>query len=428
MALISPKALSNELSKNYYHYGKAVASRTYLLLFLSLSFISYFSYPILLKARYNTSSIPLPYLDGQSWQASPHIQISNFTVLRHPPTNYLIIQQIRLSYPDQPVDLDLFNKALQLYETIGSTVVSVDRLPPASLATICFKHQGDCLVQRPPDNIDDLTAPTLPYFHHPLSTMANISYNPQGQINKADGVILTYILNHDHDTPTLRIWNAILSEVKLKLNILDIQLSLSSTDSHPAIWYTLSDIVPHMIHYKYKLFPYYLSSNVQLSIVVYIAILYWVSNAFGKSNLVRSGLTFGLAAVFLSIACFTTTWGILDKLGISLHSVPWYLLLLAVNVSSLENILLLTTAILSAGCDMIVKEKISRGLQSAGVPMTATLIAELLILSVGTTMDVQLIKEFCMFVQLALLVDFILEMTFVIAILSIDIKRVEVKN
>lgn len=88
---------------------------------------------------------------------------------------------------------------------------------------------------------------------------------------------------------------------------------------------------------------------------------YLVSMAFGKSNLVKSGYSFGLAAVFLSIACFTTTWGIFIKLGISLNTVPWYLLLISVNVASLENVFLLTNAVLYAGCDMIVIEKVSRG-------------------------------------------------------------------
>lgn len=109
------------------------------------------------------------------------------------------------------------------------------------------------------------------------------------------------------------------------------------------------------------MFPYDISYNVQLSMIAYLIVFYFVSMAFGKSNLVRSGYTFGLAAVFLSMACFTTTWGIFDKLGISFHSAPWPLLLLAVNIGSLENIFLLTNAVLNAGCDMIVKEKISRG-------------------------------------------------------------------
>lgn len=58
--------------------------------------------------------------------------------------------------------------------------------------------------------------------------------------------------------------------------------------------------------------------------------------------------------------------------------------------------------------------------------MTATLVAELIILSLGGYMDNALIKEFCMFTKVALCVDYLLEMTFVIAVLSIDIKRVEV--
>lgn len=180
--------------------------------------------------------------------------------------------------------------------------------------------------------------------------------------------------------------------------------------------------------------------------IAYIVIFYLVSVAFGRSNLVKSGYTFGLAAIFLSIACFTTAWGITDKLNITFNNVPWYLLLLIVNLACLENIFLLANAVLDAGCDMDVKEKISRGiyifiyiyfflrladffykgLQSVGLPMTATLMAELLILTVGTAMDIIVIKELCLFLKIAFVVDYALEMTFVIAVLSIDIKRLEV--
>jgi hypothetical protein len=66
------------------------------------------------------------------------------------------------------------------------------------------------------------------------------------------------------------------------------------------------------------------------------------------------------------------------------------------------------------------------GLQSVGVPMTTTLVAELLILNIGKAIDSDVIKEFCLFSEVALVVDYFLGMTFVISILSIDIKRVEV--
>jgi hypothetical protein len=113
------------------------------------------------------------------------------------------------------------------------------------------------------------------------------------------------------------------------------------------------------------LIPFDLSYQGQLAVVAYIAVFFLVSTAFGKSNLVRSGPIFGFAAIFLSAACFTTTWGIFQRLGVELNSAPWFLLLFTVNVASLENVFLLTHAILYAGCDMIVVEKISRGKKKA---------------------------------------------------------------
>ncbi|CAO3651099.1 unnamed protein product [Mucor hiemalis] len=289
-----------------------------------------------------------------------------------------------------------------------------------------FAELRDSLEWKEKTNINN--QPKFHYETHPYSVYSNTTFDCHGNLIKADAVLLTFVLKQTQNGNTLRIWNHILQEVKLKHEVMDIDHYPYNLDKNPSIWYASSNTPPQMIQYKFNLFPYELSYKVQISIVAYIIIFYLTSKAFGKSNLVKSGYTFGLAAVFLSIACFTTTWGIFIKLGIPLNSVPWYLLLLSVNVGSLENVFLLTNAVLHAGCDMIVKEKVSRGLQSVGVPMTATLIAELFILSLGTQMDTALIKEFCTFTKVALCVEYVLEMTFVIAVLSIDIRRVELAD
>ncbi|KAI8638930.1 hypothetical protein BD408DRAFT_446431 [Parasitella parasitica] len=435
------------LSNQYYEYGKLVASRTYLLLLFSLSFISFFSFPLVSKYFSNIvaptlhSNIPSTHisttLDAQCWHASAHIQFNNFTLSRNSPSAYLLTEQIRISRPNKSVNYELIQLAKQIYESIATTMVTVSSSSaPVSLASICYKHQGHCLIHAPPftafQNELDWTLNTKlgnndnSYETHPYSVYSNATFDLQGNFVKADAVLLTFVLNQTiQNGDTLTIWNKILNEVKSKFDVLEIQ---QHSDRDGTLWSSLSNTMPHMIQYKFNLFPYDISYNVQFSIIAYIVVFFLVSMAFGKSNLVKSGYTFGLAAIFLSIACFTTTWGIFDKLGISFHSAPWYLLLLVVNIGCLENIFLLTNAVLYAGCDMIVTEKISRGLQSVGVPMTATLIAELLILSVGTHMDTDLVTEFCTFAKVALIVDYILEMTFVIAVLSIDIKRVELAD
>lgn len=66
------------------------------------------------------------------------------------------------------------------------------------------------------------------------------------------------------------------------------------------------------------------------------------------------------------------------------------------------------------------------GLESVGLPMTLTLLAEQAILAIGTAMDVPLINEFCLFARIALLVGYALDMSFTLAFLAINVKCVEV--
>ncbi|KAI9029572.1 hypothetical protein CLU79DRAFT_467583 [Phycomyces nitens] len=123
-----------------------------------------------------------------------------------------------------------------------------------------------------------------------------------------------------------------------------------------------------------------------------------------------------------------STIGILSRFGYKLQLVHGSLFSLVTIVSTLENVFLLTNAVLIAGCDMQVKEKIGRGLQSVGVPMTTTLLVELSILLIGYTTRIAVVKEFCIFSAVALIIENTLQMTFFVAVLAIDIKRAELAD
>ncbi|KAG1376908.1 hypothetical protein G6F60_007708 [Rhizopus arrhizus] len=407
---------SKRLSKQYYRYGQFIASKTYLLLIFSLGFISYFSLPVI-KKQLTIPTTHYTALDGQCWQNSPHVNFEESTTL----ANY-VIQQIRISHVDRPVTFELVQQAHKIYNYITAN---------DTLYQICYQHDDQCLVQAPPlfrDEQDwkeksNYYARPQRYESHPFSIYGNLSFNQQGDYIKSDAIFLSFVLKQQPESCS--IWSDMLEQVKQEFHIVDIQ---HKQEQEPHWYHATVNIPSHILQYKFKLFPYDIPPKVQLLMIAYIVIFYLVSVAFGRSNLVKSGYTLGLAAIFLSIACFTTTWGITDKLSITFNNVPWYLLLLIVNLACLENIFLLANAVLDAGCDMDVKEKISRGLQSVGLPMTATLMAELLILTVGTAMDIVVIKELCLFLKVALVVDYVLEMTFVIAVLSIDIKRLELAD
>lgn len=67
------------------------------------------------------------------------------------------------------------------------------------------------------------------------------------------------------------------------------------------------------------------------------------------------------------------------------------------------------------------------GMESVGVPMTVTLIAELTILAIGEAMDSPLINDFCVYARTILLVGYLLEITFFVSVLALNVKRVEVR-
>lgn len=260
--------IAKKLSTYYYSYGKSVASRTYILLLFSLSFISYFSFPYLKKSRITGvtptthNNIPLSQistsLDTQCWHASAHVQFNNFTLTRHlHPSHYLITERIRLSHPDRPITFDLIQQAKEIYESIASTIVMDDNTP-VSLSSICYKHQGQCLVHAPPFDALQTEAdwkktsnlhnqPSLKYESHPYSIYSNTTFDHQGDFIKADAVLITFILKQTQNGNTVRIWNSILQQVKLQHNIIDVDNFMHGDTS---IWYASANTSPQMIQYK----------------------------------------------------------------------------------------------------------------------------------------------------------------------------------
>ncbi|KAI9307065.1 sterol-sensing domain of SREBP cleavage-activation-domain-containing protein [Cunninghamella echinulata] len=267
----------------------------------------------------------------------------------------------------------------------------------------------------------------------PLSLFGNVTYDVYGNFVSADSIIITMFLQpkqHFSKDDIDFIWNSLWDDVATRSNINIIKDISDNIDSPSSVtsWSLRIKSKNQTWYYKYKLIPVGLSLELALSILVYFLMFYLISTAFAKSTQVKSHYLFGFASLFSAVATCTTTLGLLQLFGIELKLMPWYLYPLICGVASLENIFLLTQAVLYSGCDMRVTEKIARGLQSVGVPMTLMLIAEIMILYIGSAIDSELVQEFCFFTKFALIVEYIMVYTFFIAFLSIDVKRLEVNN
>jgi hypothetical protein len=154
-----------------------------------------------------------------------------------------------------------------------------------------------------------------------------------------------------------------------------------------------------------------------------IGVFFLVKYQFAtNSRLIKSTSGLGITILFLSLTCYTTTVGVKN-----INRTPWWYLAVC-TTATLEHALLLTGAVVATSTrdSMTVKERIAKGLQQAGVTMTTSLLSELCILGTGSLMKEDNVRLFCSFTAVALVIAFILSLTFFVAVLSIDIRRAEV--
>lgn len=97
-------------------------------------------------------------------------------------------------------------------------------------------------------------------------------------------------------------------------------------------------------------------------------------------------------------------------------------------VVGVENINILVHAVVETSMDLPVRERVGRGLGTVGVSITMTLVAELGLLIIGAMTTIPAVQEFCTFAIAAVIMDYLLQMTFFITVISIDIRRLELSD
>lgn len=141
----------------------------------------------------------------------------------------------------------------------------------------------------------------------------------------------------------------------------------------------------------------------------------------------RTGL--GLASVFLSFACFTMTSRLFQWSQKDIQIYPWFLKLFICITTTVEHIFFITSAVIEREKkEITIKEKVGKGLEQTAIPMLVALILKVFVLFIGSRTYQQNIKDFCLFALVAISISFLLSLTVFTAILSIDIRRAEVKR
>lgn len=170
-------------------------------------------------------------------------------------------------------------------------------------------------------------------------------------------------------------------------------------------------------------------SDVSTIAISYLVMFAYVAVSLGRSTnlktfLIESRIVLGLAGVLIVLASVLASIGILSFFGVSatliiIEVIPF--LVLAVGV---DNIFIIVQALQrSPHADKSVEERISIVVGDVAPSLLLASLSESACFLIGTLTPMPAVRVFAMTASLALLVDFVLQMTVFIALLTLDTKR-----
>ncbi|KAF2565665.1 hypothetical protein F2Q68_00027572 [Brassica cretica] len=167
--------------------------------------------------------------------------------------------------------------------------------------------------------------------------------------------------------------------------------------------------------------------------ISYLVMFAYISLALGdaprlNSFYITSKVLLGLSGVILVMLSVLGSVGFFSAVGmkstlIIMEVIPF--LVLAVGV---DNMCILVHAVKRQEQDLLLERRISNALMEVGPSITLASLAEILAFAVGAYIKMPAVRVFSMFAALAVLLDFILQVTAFVALIVFDFKRTEDKR
>ncbi|KAI5800101.1 sterol-sensing domain of SREBP cleavage-activation-domain-containing protein [Geopyxis carbonaria] len=140
----------------------------------------------------------------------------------------------------------------------------------------------------------------------------------------------------------------------------------------------------------------------------------------------------GLVATVLTQICTSvlSSFTILAIFKVPVSHVPRYVWIFpfVIVVIGLESMFRLINAVLATPAEQSTTARISSALGEVGLVSFVGMATNLFMLFVIGTVSVPAIREFCVFAGVALITDYTLHMTFFLAVLSVDVRRLELQD
>ncbi|KAJ3291120.1 hypothetical protein HK104_006324 [Borealophlyctis nickersoniae] len=253
-----------------------------------------------------------------------------------------------------------------------------------------------------------------------------------GSIVGADSIVVTYFLANDHHSAggwdhVSEVWGQIWTDVVGRSDDHDQADSTNQSVLRIERMWVGEQEVKHL-YYKSGTTPNLFSGEALVLSLSYLIVFLYISLVVGRVDLVKSKFALGFGAVFAVVCSMLMSVGLCSLIGVKSTLVPWEVLPFLIIAVGVENIFVLTNAVVMTSLDLPVKERVGLGLAKVGVQMSMSLFGEMFFLLTGSLIGVPALQEFCLFGAVSIVMDYFLQITFFTTILSIDIRRLELSE
>lgn len=136
------------------------------------------------------------------------------------------------------------------------------------------------------------------------------------------------------------------------------------------------------------------SAEFYILATTYVLALAYVWAVMAKVDVVKSKFGLGFSALVACASSLFMSVGLWDKAGFDTMLVPWEVLPFLVIALGVENVLVLTNAVLGTSLDLAVKERVGRGIEGVRGRLGATIAGEMAVLFAGSLIEIRALQVF----------------------------------
>ncbi|XP_047992313.1 NPC intracellular cholesterol transporter 1 isoform X1 [Leguminivora glycinivorella] len=270
-----------------------------------------------------------------------------------------------------------------------------------------------------PDCLSTYNGPVLPAVALGGFLAPGEQLTAQSRFHEATALILTFLVNNKHDKAKLG------PALEWEKDFITFMTNYTKNEMPPYmdIAYTSERSIEDELYKESQ-------SDVSTILVSYFIMFAYIAISLGRFTtcarlLIDSKVTLGLGGVLIVLASVVCSIGLFGYVGVAatliiVEVIPF--LVLAVGVDNIF-ILVQTAQREPRRQDETAAQHIGRTLGQVGPSMFLTSISESVCFFLGALSDMPAVRAFALYAAVALLVDFLLQVTCFVALMAIDTKR-----